>query len=345
MSAAFMKSAEIHARVGETWPAILAQLGVPASLLTGKHGPCPGCGGKDRFRFDNKYGRGDYICNRCGNGNGFDLLEHFYGWPYKVSRARVMDAAGLTGTDAAALHSVTRDTVVAPINMATPDAPALPPEHVLSLRRECCAIESCDETVDYLMSRHVWPLPPGCTLRAHSTVRYCDSGKTIGWYPALVADVLDIAGQLVTVHVTWLHQGKKLAGHQPRKLLSKMTRRVGCAARLMPATNVLGIAEGIETAISAALLQGVPVWAACSTSLLASFEPPPMVTTLRIYADRDEAGLASARKLMNRLQGRVRLELRVPPAPANDWNEVLINRNSRLNVRNAKFAIDQPSEQ
>jgi putative DNA primase/helicase len=324
-----IKSDQIHALLGNTWPAILAQLGVPAILLTGKHGPCPGCGGKDRFRFDNKYGRGDYICNQCGNGNGFDLLEHVHGWPYAVARARVIKAAGFAGTDTAAFRHVARTAVVAPINMATPDAPAVPPEHALRLRRECCAIENCDDAVDYLASRALWPLPPGCTLRAHSSVKYCDSGKTIGWYPALVADVLDVAGQLVTVHVTWLHQGKKLAAHQPRKLLSKMTSRAGCAVRLMPATDVLGIAEGIETAMSAAVLDGIPVWAATMAALLASFEPPSNVTTLRVYADRDEAGHTAALKLMERLQGCVRLELRIPPAPAKDWNDFLITRKSR----------------
>ena len=36
------------------WAAILPQLGVSPSALTGKHGPCPLCGGRDRFRFDDK---------------------------------------------------------------------------------------------------------------------------------------------------------------------------------------------------------------------------------------------------------------------------------------------------
>ena len=40
------------------WHGILTALGVPQEFLTGKHGPCPICGGKDRFRFDNKNGRG-----------------------------------------------------------------------------------------------------------------------------------------------------------------------------------------------------------------------------------------------------------------------------------------------
>jgi putative DNA primase/helicase len=200
---------------------------------------------------------------------------------------------------------------------------ARPTDRVLRLRRDRCAIENCDDAVDYLASRALWPLPLGCTLRAHSTVEYWNEGQRIGRYPALIADVVDLAGALVTCHVTWLHHGKKLQGHEPRKLLGPMTGRSGCAVQLMAAGNVLGIAEGIETALSAALLDGIPVWAALNTSLLSRFEPPPGVATLRVYGDRDEAGLAAALKLIERLQGRIRIEIRTPPAPAKDWNDVL----------------------
>lgn len=94
----------------------------------------------------------------------------------------------------------------------------------------------------------------------------------------------------------------------------------------MPSAAVLGIAEGIETALSAVLLDGVPVWAALNTALLAKFEPPAGVTTLRIYADRDAPGLLAAGQLMERLQGRVSLELRAPPAQFKDFNDVLASR-------------------
>jgi putative DNA primase/helicase len=143
-----------------------------------------------------------------------------------------------------------------------------------------------------------------------------------------VADVTDSAGELVTVHVTYLEHGQKLEARAPRKLLGPLTGREGCAVRLMPAGDVLGVAEGIETALSAAAIDGVPVWAAINASLLAKFEPPPGVKTLRIYADRDEAGLAAACRLMERLQSRVQLQVRIPTAPANDWNDQLVRRDS-----------------
>ncbi|MBL9115532.1 MAG: hypothetical protein JNJ83_11050 [Verrucomicrobiaceae bacterium] len=53
------------------------------------HGPCPGCGGKDRFRFDDKAGDGTFICSQGGggtlSGNGLTLLQHITGWDFKRS--------------------------------------------------------------------------------------------------------------------------------------------------------------------------------------------------------------------------------------------------------------------
>jgi putative DNA primase/helicase len=326
----FLRAADIHERVGNGWPGILAQLGVPEEYLREKigkrerHGPCPGCGGTDRYFFDNKYGRGDYHCRGCGHGDGFKLLQLVHGWPFLDALKRVIEAAGLSTeqTRTADRTSNPDSPVLAPREVP---AIARAPERVLRLRRDLCAIEDCDAAVDYLAdTRKLWPLPKGCTLRGHSTVEYWHEGQRIGRYPAIVAEILDINGELVTFHVTYLQGRQKLTQYEPRKILSPLTGREGCAVRLMPATDTLGIAEGIETALSAAMLDDLPVWAALNTSLLSRFEPPPGVSCLRIYADRDEAGLTAALKLFERLQGRIRVEVRIPTAPAKDWNDALI---------------------
>ena len=57
------------------WGYILPALGMPEEFLKDKHGACPMCGGKDRFRYDNKQGRGTWICNQCGAGDGYSLRE------------------------------------------------------------------------------------------------------------------------------------------------------------------------------------------------------------------------------------------------------------------------------
>ena len=62
------------------WPDILSALGVDSAHLRDRHGPCPGCEGTDRFRFDDQEGRGTWICSQGGGGeiagDGFDLLVH-----------------------------------------------------------------------------------------------------------------------------------------------------------------------------------------------------------------------------------------------------------------------------
>jgi len=45
----------------------------------GKHGPCPHCGGKDRFRCDDRDGSGSHFCNQCGSGDGFALVMKMRG--------------------------------------------------------------------------------------------------------------------------------------------------------------------------------------------------------------------------------------------------------------------------
>ena len=59
------------------WIEILQYLGVPSESLTGKHCHCPGCGGRDRFRWD--AGKEAFFCGGGGNltgGDGFSLLKH-----------------------------------------------------------------------------------------------------------------------------------------------------------------------------------------------------------------------------------------------------------------------------
>jgi len=316
-----MAAAEIHARIGPGWPVILKQLGIRESALRNKHGPCPACGGTDRFRFDNRRERGDYFCNHCGAGDGFTLLQRVYSWTFSEARRRVMRAAGLAGEE------LTRSPARA---SSAPKGGAKnmsePPERVLRVWRERCAVADCDDAVAYLSTRGLWPLPEGCALGAHPAVEYFDEGRRVGRFSALLADIRDVAGALVSVHVTYLQAGRKLATQEPRKILSALANRTGCAVRLTPSADELGIAEGVETALSASMIDGIPVWAALSASLLARFEPPPNVARLRVYADRDQAGITAAQRVMERLRGRVCTEVHMPPHAAKDWNDVSLAR-------------------
>src|SRR4051812_20138467 len=72
------------------WRGILTSLGVSAKALSNRHGPCPVCGGKDRFRFDDQGGRGTWICSRCGAGDGIELVKRFFNVDFKEA-ARLIE--------------------------------------------------------------------------------------------------------------------------------------------------------------------------------------------------------------------------------------------------------------
>jgi putative DNA primase/helicase len=306
-----MRAADIHAAVN--WPAILEHLGIDAQYLVNRHGPCPACGGKDRFRFDNKGDRGGFYCNGCGAGDGFELLQRVHRWDFRTARDQVMQASRVAGQ--AAPRRPIRIAEANPV-IAQPSA------RVIRLRRETRALLECPEAIEYLSSRALWPI--SSTLKAHKSLEYFADGERIGRYPALVADVCDVEGNLVTVHVTYLHRGRKLARYEPRKILSPLVGRDGCAVRLQGITgDSLGIAEGIETALAASKLYSLPVWSAINAGTLAKFTPPAGIRRLVIFADRDEAGIKAADRLTERLRDRLYIEMRTPRAPAKDFADVL----------------------
>lgn len=309
-----LRTDDIHRTVD--WSTLLPRLGIDVALKKPNR-PCPACGGRDRFTFDNRKGRGDFVCRHCGAGTGFDLLMRVHGWTFTEARQEVIKAAGLSASAAAQAHRISP-----PITQD--EAPATPSKRQRSVVASSCAAINCPDVVAYLMSRGLWPLAQGTVLRGHVGIDYFDhDGQKIGKFAALVAPLTNINGELVTLHVTYLNDGQKLARYKPRKLLGKHNGQTGCAVRLMPAGETLGIAEGIETALSAAIIDKVPVWAALNANLLSKFEPPEGVTTLRIYADRDVTGLLAACQLMERLQGRIHLELRVPQVQYKDFNDQL----------------------
>lgn len=312
----YLTSQDLHSRIGANgWIQALMSLGIDESFLRKKPGPCPACGGRDRFTFDNRTGRGDYFCRKCEAGDGFKLLMRVHGWDFSTTRRNVMEAAGISErTEREEIRRVEREEPEKVV--------ARPTRRVEILVRECCRIEDCEPAVRYLQSRALWPLPQGYRLRAHPSVAYFDGPNMVGRYAALVAQVRDIAGELVTAHVTYLTaDGRKLPDRDSRKLLSKLSNREGCAVRLLDPEEELGIAEGIETAFSAARIHRLPTWAAINRVLLAKFEPPEGVKRLVIFADPDADGLEAAGRLIERMQGRVRCSLKVPRG--GDWNDVL----------------------
>lgn len=75
------------------WPQLLSALGINVAPH-GHHSPCPVCGGKDRFRFDNREGRGTWICNQCGAGDGLNLVERKLDISVKEAAVKVAEILG-----------------------------------------------------------------------------------------------------------------------------------------------------------------------------------------------------------------------------------------------------------
>lgn len=85
---------EVKLKANGQWQNILSNLGAEVPLNT--HTACPHCGGKDRFRFDDKDGNGTFICSQCGSGDGLDLVQRVLGG--SVTEA-AYEVAGIIGID------------------------------------------------------------------------------------------------------------------------------------------------------------------------------------------------------------------------------------------------------
>ncbi len=77
------------------WCKILPRLGIDARFLRNRHGPCPLCGGKDRFRFDDRDGSGSYFCNQCGAGVGIILVRKKHGWDFATACREIDNIIGI----------------------------------------------------------------------------------------------------------------------------------------------------------------------------------------------------------------------------------------------------------
>lgn len=297
------------------WHYLLQSLGIEALHLNGRHGPCPICGGKDRFRFDDTEGRGTFICNHCGAGDGFDLLMRYHGWAFKDAAAAVRLKLGV-------------------------DPPALPPSNAAAkkarvkadanaLDRLWCSARPVvpgDPVDTYLRTRglrqQAWP----SDLRFCATCFFSSEDKQSGQsMPAMLALVRDRDGRMVNIQKTFLDGSRKASIPAPRQFM-RGGIPAGAAIRLHPAGPVLGIAEGVETALAAASLFGLPVWSALSAASMKNWQPPPGVNEVVVFADNDInlVGQEAAASLAKTLSGcGIVVSVHLPKQAGADWADVL----------------------
>lgn len=88
---------DVKAKAHGLWDnTIFPRFGIEVILKKKK--PCPACGGRDRFRYDDKNGNGDYICQHCGAGDGFSLIQKCTHLSFPDTIAEVAAIVGLDAT-------------------------------------------------------------------------------------------------------------------------------------------------------------------------------------------------------------------------------------------------------
>jgi putative DNA primase/helicase len=284
------------------WREILPMLGVDARFLTGRKGPCPICGGKDRFHFTDKDRDGWYYCNQCGPGSGIVLLRRLHGWDH-AEACRQVD--GVLGTDHRALR---------------PAKPTRSDASKRSMIERLLSEANAPEIVTaYLASRGI--TASSVVLQGHLACDYFDGDRRfVGRFPALVAPILAADGKLVCAHRIYL------ADLDPRKKNTEVVGSLnGAAVHLHDIEDEMGIGEGIETCLAAYQLFGVPMWAALTAHGVETFEPPGGLQRLHIFGDNDSnfIGQRAAFVLAHRLARTVEIFVNIPPEAGTDWNDVL----------------------
>ena len=291
------------------WRLLLPALGVPREAMTLKHGPCPFCGGTDRYRFCDYQGLGTWICNQCGKGDGFHLVVRLTGIPFGTLSIKIRDMLGAGRGPHVGLRNEADDFRA---KIRSIWAETIHPKR--------------GSPVGLYLTRRVPGLTSSNGLREHPALF---NPATASRGPAMIAMVYGSDGHPVNLHCTFLtNDGHKVAA-EPAKRVMRGPLPDGCAVRLGPLGELetMGIAEGIESALSASVLnEGMVVWSALNGQLLSKWAPPPMVQLVHIFADHDESftGHAKAYTLANRLVVQFKIKTMVHmPNDAGDWNDAL----------------------
>ena len=201
-------------------------------------------------------------------------------------------------------------------------------------------LADCLPVQKYLESRRILLQAVGASqhkLRAHPALKYWDTTGNdpilIGEFPAMVALVQNPMGEIVSVHRTYLtNEGQKISGFTARKMMPPSGRRAPRQSRieLNPATEVLGVGEGIESVLAFQHLMSlkkidVPVWSCISAEGLKHCSIPKTVSTVFIIGDNDESktGQTAAYRLKDQLFEKQDIHVCIPSKEGEDMADVL----------------------
>lgn len=278
------------------WPVLLPALGIHITA-GGRAQPCPVCGGKDRFRFDNQQGRGTWFCNQCGGGDGLSLVEKALAVTTKEAANKVAGVLGNTSYAPLPVPDSQQDKTQARQQAA---------EQALQL-----VAAAVPQAGNAYLTRKGWPDVSPLTLQ----------GKPlrvggITYQPGdLLLPLTNAAGEVVNVQLINTAGDKRtLAGGQVKD---------ACHSLAGPDHAVIWLTEGYATGLTVHQLTGESVCIALSANNL-----PALAQQLRaqypdalllLAADNDENGTGQTRATeAAQLTGAT---LALPPM-IGDWNDL-----------------------
>lgn len=321
------------------WPDMLIKLGIDAEYLNKKHGPCPiqGCEGKRSFRFDDKGGKGGWICTHCGAGNGFTLAKRSLGLTDRELFDRMREV--LDGTQ---YNSVTK----------TFDADVLSPEEVEKRKTRLNTVwrtakipGATSPVIRYLCNR-----VPGLQramlsdqIRATVMRFFDEDGVDHGKFHVLLSRASwQDRKTPVTLHRIYLTaDGRKAPFENVKKQMQSHLKLDGAAVRVNSAADraTVYVCEGLETAVAIVMMDGNrhPVYAALNAGNLANFKPPKFAKKIVVCADNDCPdkrgvcrGIQDATALIERLKAcGLETDLRIPDRMGWDYADVWMSSQSQ----------------
>ena len=149
--------------------------------------------------------------------------------------------------------------------------------------------------------------------------------------PALIAIVTDPAGALVGLQRTYLTEDGRKATTTPTatdrkpKVKYSLGNVAGGAIQLGPPADSMFVTEGLEDGLTLSQALRRPVWVAAGTSLMPEMVMPPIVRTITIGRDADEAGKRAALSAAEVMRSNgIDVRIVSPAAGYKDFNDELM---------------------
>lgn len=300
---------DVLAHAQGRWPEIIAALSchdVSGILHSRRHIDCPIHGGKRDFRaFKDFAETGGTICSCSKNPNGLVTLQFLNHWDFKEAINAVREYLGLLEDDDVPVKPAPK---LKPVKRGIePNQKAIDDLQTVYRRSVSLSHPSAEPARLYLVNRNIDFEVPDQEIRYVDDLHFYDEVNecSLGHHPAIIMVIRSHQGIPLSLHRTYLSRdGFKANVPQPKKLMvcsaDRALSELGCAIRLAEVFgDVMGIAEGFETAVAAMKASGIPTWAAVSAPLLEKFSPPSNVRYLVHWIDKDrsKAGEESALKL------------------------------------------------